>query len=42
METIEITLEGIFDLAKETLSFNGCNEINTMTLSDTILSLIHI
>jgi len=37
METIEITLEGIFDLAKETLSFNGCNEINATTLSDTIM-----
>ena len=37
MSTISITLDGIYDLAKKTLIFNGCDEENASILSDTIM-----
>ena len=37
MNTISISLEEIYDLAKKTLLFNGCDEENASILSDTIM-----
>ena len=37
MSTISISLDEIFDLAKKTLLFNGCDEENASILSDTIM-----
>ena len=37
MSTISITLDEIYDLAKKTLLFNGCDEENASILSDTIM-----
>jgi len=37
MSTISITLDEIYDLAKKTLIFNGCDEDNASILSDTIM-----
>jgi len=37
MNTISISLEEIYDLAKKTLLFNGCDEENANILSDTIM-----
>ena len=37
MSTISISLEEIYDLAKKTLLFNGCDEENANILSDTIM-----
>jgi len=37
MSTISISLEEIYDLAKKTLLFNGCDEENASILSDTIM-----
>ena len=48
MNTISISLEEIYELAKKTLLFNGCDDENASILADTImraerdLSLIHI
>ena len=36
MSTISISLKEIYDLAKKTLLFNGCDEENASILSDTI------
>jgi len=37
MSTISISLDEIYDLAKKTLLFNGCDEDNANILSDTIM-----
>jgi len=37
MSTISISLDEIYDLAKKTLLFNGCDEENASILSDTIM-----
>ena len=37
MNTISISLDEIYDLAKKTLLFNGCDEENASILSDTIM-----
>ena len=37
MNTISISLKEIYDLAKKTLLFNGCDEENASILSDTIM-----
>ena len=37
MSTISISLKEIYDLAKKTLLFNGCDEENASILSDTIM-----
>ena len=37
MTTISLTLDAIYDLAKKTLLFNGCDEDNANILSDTIM-----
>ena len=37
MNTISISLEEIYALAKKTLLFNGCDEENANILSDTIM-----
>ena len=37
MSTISLSLEEIYDLAKKTLLFNGCDEENASILSDTIM-----
>ena len=37
MNTISISLEEIYDLAKKTLIFNGCDEENASILSETIM-----
>ena len=37
MSTISISLKEIYDLAKKTLLFNGCDEDNANILSDTIM-----
>jgi len=37
MSTISISLDEIYDLAKKTLLFNGCDEENANILSDTIM-----
>ena len=37
MTTITLTLEEIYDLAKKTLLFNGCDEDNASILSDTLM-----
>ena len=37
MTTVSISLNDIYDLAKKTLLFNGCNEENASILSDTIM-----
>jgi len=37
MKTITLSLEEIYDLAKKTLLFNGCDDENAAILSDTIM-----
>ena len=37
MNTISISLDEIYDLAKKTLLFNGSDEENASILSDTIM-----
>ena len=37
MSTISLSLDEIYDLAKKTLMFNGCDEENASILSDTIM-----
>jgi len=37
MSTVSISLDEIYDLAKKTLLFNGCDEENASILSDTIM-----
>ena len=37
MSTISLSLQDIYDLAKKTLLFNGCDEENATNLSDTIM-----
>ena len=37
MNTISISLDDIYDLAKKTLLFNGCDEENASILSETIM-----
>ena len=37
MKTISLSLKEIYDLAKKTLLFNGCDEENASVLSDTIM-----
>ena len=37
MNTISISLKEIYDLAKKTLLFNGCDEENASILSDTMM-----
>ena len=36
MSTISLSLEKIYQLAKKTLSFNGCDEINAEAVSRTV------
>ena len=37
MSTISLSLDEIYDLAKKTLMFNGCDEENASILSETIM-----
>ena len=38
MSTISLSLDEIYDLAKKTLLFNGCDEENANALSDIIMN----
>ena len=37
MATVSLSLDEIYDLAKKTLLFNGCDEENATILSNTIM-----
>ena len=37
MKAVSLTLNAIYDLAKKTLLFNGCDKENANILSDTIM-----
>ena len=37
MDTVSLSLKEIYDLAKETLLANGCDEENANILSDTLM-----
>ena len=36
MKTVSLTLDEIYDLAKRTLAFNGCDETNAESVSRTV------